>query len=128
MTAHIRFTAWDADNPATQSRFVIEQIIRQRIGFGGLLLSDDIDMEALEGTVPERSLRAIAAGCDLVLYCWARIDAMEGIADCLPAITQAASDRLDRAMSGAGKLAAMPPREELLATRNSFLDLLGERA
>lgn len=133
MTAHIRFTAWDADSPATQSRFVIGEIIRKRIGFAGLLLSDDIDMEALEGTIPERSERAIAAGCDLVLYCWARPDAMAGIAERLPAITDQARARLDKAMTksnihGAGRLSDLPPREELLATRNSLLDLVGERA
>ena len=52
MTGHLVFTAWDADHPATQSPYVIEQIIRQRVGFGGLLLTDDLDMEALSGTVP----------------------------------------------------------------------------
>ena len=50
MTGHIRFTAWDAEHPATQSPFVIHEIIRQRIGFSGLLLTDDLDMEALDGS------------------------------------------------------------------------------
>ena len=67
MTCHLLFPVWDKDNPATQSPTVIEDVIRGRIGFDGLLLTDDIDMEALEGTVPERSEKALAAGCDITL-------------------------------------------------------------
>ena len=99
MTGHILFTAWDRDNPATQSCFVIEEIIRKRIGFGGLLLTDDLDMEALSGSVPERAARAIAAGCDVALNCWAKMDDMIGIADALPAMTAEAQARLDRALA-----------------------------
>ncbi len=128
MTAHIRYTAWDADNPATQSEFVISQIIRKRIGFDGLLLSDDIDMQALEGTIPQRSERAIAAGCDLVLNCWGKMDDMVGTAKALPAISDESRKRLDRAMTDAGKVADDTPRADLLAARNAFLDLMGERA
>lgn len=128
MTAHIRYTAWDADNPATQSHFMISEIIRKRIGFGGLLLSDDIDMQALEGTIPERSVRAIAAGCDLVLNCWGKMDDMVGTAEVLPAMPDATRERLDRAMAGAGKVYDDTPRDDLLASRQALLDLMGERA
>ena len=128
MTAHIRYTAWDADNPATQSEFVISEIIRKRIGFDGLLLSDDIDMHALEGTIPERSARAIAAGCDLVLNCWGKMEDMAGTAEVLPTMSDTTRSRLDRALAGAGKPGDETPREDLLAARNSLLDLVGERA
>ena len=128
MTAHIRYTAWDADNPATQSHFMISEIIRKRIGFGGLLLSDDIDMQALEGTIPERSVRAIAAGCDLVLNCWGKMDDMVGTAEVLPAMPDATRERLDRAMAGAGKVHDDTPRDDLLASRQALFDLMGERA
>jgi beta-N-acetylhexosaminidase len=67
MTAHIRFTAFD-DAPATQSARMI-QLIREDIGFGGLLMTDDIAMQALSGRIFERSAAAIAAGCDIVLHC-----------------------------------------------------------
>ncbi len=67
MTAHIRFPALDPA-PATQSPRLIA-LIRDRIGFDGLLMSDDIAMQALSGSIAERSARAIAAGCDLVLHC-----------------------------------------------------------
>ncbi|MFN5902397.1 MAG: beta-N-acetylhexosaminidase, partial [Novosphingobium sp.] len=79
MTGHLVFTAWDADHPATQSPFVIEQIIRQQIGFDGLLLTDDLDMEALSGTVPDRAEAGRRAGCAIALICWATMAAMAGI-------------------------------------------------
>lgn len=98
MSAHIVFTAWDADNPATLSPMIITNIIRETIGFDGLLLTDDIDMEALSGTVPERAERAIAAGCDVVLNCWARMNDMEGIASRLPPLSARGGERLARAL------------------------------
>ncbi|APE27056.1 beta-N-acetylhexosaminidase [Aurantiacibacter gangjinensis] len=128
MTAHIRFTAWDADHPATQSEFVIDKIIRQRIGFSGLLLTDDIDMQALGGTIPERSEKAIAAGCDLVLNCWGKMDDMIGTVNVLPAITDETRMRLDSAMKGAGTISDETPRAEILAQRDSLLALVGEAA
>ena len=80
MTAHVLYTAWDPLNPGTLSPFVVGEVIRRRIGFAGLLLTDDIDMGALPGSVPERARRAIAAGCDIVLNCWAKMDDMRAIA------------------------------------------------
>jgi beta-N-acetylhexosaminidase len=128
MTSHVLYTAWDADNPATQSPFVIGEIIRKRIGFSGLLLTDDIDMEALSGTVPERAERAIAAGCDLVLNCWARMADMTAIAARLPVIAEEAKARLDRALGAAGDGQTRTERAQLIAKRDSLLDLAGERA
>lgn len=125
MSAHIRYTAWDKADPATLSAKVIAEIIRKRIGFDGLLLSDDIDMEALDGTIPERAARALAAGCDLALYCWAKMDVMEALAAQLAAITPTAAERLARAMKGAGQPADQPPREELLAQRDGLFAAAG---
>jgi len=122
MTAHVRYTAWDADNPGTLSPVVVNEVIRGRIGFSGLLLTDDIDMEALDGSVPERSGRAIAAGCDVVLNCWARMDDMIGIAERLPAMAEVASERLDRALAETGEGCAAD-RAQLVARRDSLLDL-----
>lgn len=127
MTAHVRYTAWDADNPATQSPFVIGEIIRKRIGFDGLLLSDDLDMEALSGTVPERAARAIAAGCDLALNCWAKLPDMEGIAKALPPLSPQGAARLERALTGTGSLAPdMTAQVALLAKRDALLALGAE--
>ncbi|MBB3173358.1 beta-N-acetylhexosaminidase [Endobacter medicaginis] len=74
MTAHIRYRAVDPLHPATCSATVIERIIRRRIGFDGLLVSDDLGMQALSGTPAERAAAAIAAGCDLALDCSGRFD------------------------------------------------------
>ena len=82
MTAHIVFDAWD-DRPATCSSIVIEQIIRERIGFGGLLMSDDLDMHALGkiGGLRARAEAALAAGCDVVLQCSGKLKEMKEAAE-----------------------------------------------
>ena len=99
MTGHLIFSAWDADNPATLSPFVVEEIIRKRIGFDGLLFTDDLDMQALSGSVPERAARAQAAGCDIALNCWAKMDDMVGIAEALDPMPEKTRERLDRTMA-----------------------------
>jgi beta-N-acetylhexosaminidase len=122
MTAHVRYTAWDADNPGTLSEFVVGEIIRKRIGFDGLLLTDDLDMQALSGTVPGRAARAIAAGCDIALNCWAKMDDMIGIAKALPITSEVAAARLDRALAAIGNGRA-GDQAELLAKRDALLAL-----
>ncbi len=81
MTAHIVFEAWDADRPATCSPFVIDEIIRKRIGFQGMLMSDDLDMHALQyamnGGLKERAEAALGAGCDVVLQCSGNLKEMQ---------------------------------------------------
>ena len=123
MTAHVRYTAWDADNPGTLSPVVVNEVIRGRIGFTGLLLTDDIDMEALSGSVPERSERAIAAGCDIVLNCWAKMDDMAGIAERLPAMSAAAQQRLERALKRTDAAHSGVDRAQLIVKRVTLLDL-----
>ncbi len=68
MTAHLVFTAFDADRPATCSPTMI-RVIREQIGFGGLLMTDDISMQALQGDLTTRCRASLEAGCDLVLHC-----------------------------------------------------------
>lgn len=121
MTSHIVFEAWDAERPATLSPTVIADIIRGRIGFDGLLMTDDIDMKALSGTAGEKAVGALAAGCDLVLDCWARMDEMREIAGLVPQITPAARERLDRAM--ATRTAPEGGFAELVAKRDALLAL-----
>ena len=102
MTCHVIFAAWDPDRPATLSPTVIDSVIRQRIGFHGLLMTDDLDMKALSGDVPSRAARAIAAGCDIALNCWARMDDMIGIANRLDPISTISRARLEGAMDRIG--------------------------
>jgi beta-N-acetylhexosaminidase len=128
MTGHLVFTAWDADHPATQSPYVIERIIRQRIGFDGLLLTDDLDMDALSGSVPERAERSIKAGCDIALNCWAEMDDMVGIAQRCGTMCAATAVRLDRALATARLDGARGAQAELLAKRDELLALVEAKA
>ena len=128
MTAHIRYTAWDAERPATQSPYVIKEIIRGRIGFGGLLLTDDLDMEALAGTVPERAARSLAAGCDIALNCWAKMDDMVGIAKACPTMREDTAARLDKALAGTGALHADAARRLAMAEKRDALLALVDAA
>ncbi len=128
MTAHVRYMAWDADNPGTLSPIVVNEVIRGAIGFSGLLLTDDIDMEALSGSVPERSERAIAAGCDVVLNCWAKMDDMVDIAERLPPMSKAAAARLERALNRTGSVHNGIDRAQLIAKRDALLDLARDLA
>ncbi|WP_120717481.1 beta-N-acetylhexosaminidase [Tsuneonella amylolytica] len=127
MTGHLVFTAWDPDRPATQSPTVIRDIIRSRIGFGGLLLTDDLDMEALSGTVPERAEIAVKAGCDIALNCWAKMDDMTSIAERLPSMSAETAARLDRALEGTG-IVPDGDKADLLATRDTLLAIAGTAA
>jgi len=124
MTGHLVFNVWDPDRPATQSPIVIEQIIRQRIGFDGLLLTDDLDMEALSGTVPERAEVAVKAGCDIALNCWAKIDDMTGICERLPSMPAITTARLERALEGMGRASRSAEPADLLAKRDALFALL----
>jgi len=126
MTAHVRFTAWDDAAPATLSARVIGDVVRQQIGFAGLLLSDDLDMAALDGTIAERASRAVAAGCDLALNCWARMDDMRAIATALAPLGQQGLDRLHAALADTDITPHDGPARQaaLVAQRDAFLALV----
>ncbi len=129
MTGHLKFPVWDEQYPATLSRTIIHDIIRGEIGFEGLLLTDDIDMEALEGTVPERAALAHEAGCDIVLNCWAKMDDMVGICEAVPTISEATRTRLDAALVDTKIADDLDQQaDELLAKRDALLALTGEAA
>jgi beta-N-acetylhexosaminidase len=123
MTGHILFTAWDGENCTTHSPFVIDEIIRKRIGFNGLLLTDDLDMEALQGDIASRALKGIGAGCDIALNCWARMDEMQAIVSVLPDISAISTDRLKRAKSAFATTPDIERQADLLAKRDSLLAL-----
>lgn len=121
MTCHVVFTAWDAERPATLSPTVVRDVIRGRIGFQGLLMTDDIDMKALSGTAGDKAVAAIAAGCDVVLDCWGRMDEMAEIADKLDAISPDSRARLDRAMASIAAVPETADMAELIAKRDALL-------
>ena len=125
MTAHIVFDAIDPDRPATVSSRVIGEIIRGAIGFEGVVLSDDIGMEALSGTPAERAKAVIEAGCDVVLECWGKLDVMQSIAPAVPRLSDASAERLARAeaMRLSRQADAPPLTEEALSDLNRLIDL-----
>jgi beta-N-acetylhexosaminidase len=123
MSAHVVFEAWDPDHPATLSRKVVSEIIRGRIGFDGLLFTDDIDMKALSGTPGEKALGALAAGCDVVLDCWARMPEMIEIAALLPDASATCLERLNRAMATIKGVTPRGDFSQLIAKRDELLAL-----
>lgn len=98
MTAHIVFPCID-DLPATTSPKAM-QMIREDIGFDNLIMTDDISMEALSGTVAERARASLNAGCDIALHCNGDMAEMEAVADICGPMTPAMKTRADRALSG----------------------------
>ncbi|NQU70731.1 MAG: beta-N-acetylhexosaminidase [Rhodospirillales bacterium] len=102
MSAHVMFTDIDAEQPATTSRKMIDDVIRGEIGFGGLLFSDDLGMEALSGTLPERAAAVLAAGCDIALECWGDLEKMRAVAPGVPPMSDAAMARYDRMRDAIG--------------------------
>lgn len=79
MTAHIIYSTLDPHHPATQSSFIIQEIIRDMIGFKGFLVSDDINMNALSGSFAERTYKSLEAGCDAVLHCSGIMEEMKEV-------------------------------------------------
>lgn len=99
MTAHVVYSAIDADAPATCSKTVVREIIRGRIGFDGLLMSDDLSMKALRGGVRRRAEAAIAAGCDVVLHCNGDLAEARAIAEGAPELEGRSLARAEAALA-----------------------------
>ncbi len=123
MTAHVVFSALDPAHPATTSATIIEQVIRGVIGFQGLLMSDDVSMNALAGSVAERTWAIFTAGCDLVLHCNGKLDEMREVAAETPALSGKALERATRALASR----KAPQAFDRVAARGE-LDALIERA
>ncbi|WP_420415230.1 beta-N-acetylhexosaminidase [Roseibium sp.] len=122
MTAHLLYESIDPDNPGTQSRTVIEEIIRKEIGFDGCLMSDDISMKALGGTVGDRSRKIWDAGCDVVLHCNGEMDEMRVVADAAPDLAGRSLERCEQAMAG---LKPIDPDFDNVAAWQEFQSLTG---
>jgi len=119
MTAHVVYTALDANDPATTSKVVIEEVIRGLIGFDGCLMSDDVSMQALSGTIGERTTASLAAGCDLALHCNGRLDEMIAVAANARPLEGRAAARADRAAA----LRIAPGDFDIAAARDEFARL-----
>ena len=121
MSAHVVFTAIDPVAPGTVSPTIVADVIRDSIGFAGLLMSDDISMGALSGSIGERTRAAIAAGCDVVLHCNGEMREMLAVAAQAPVLAGAAARRAAAALA-----TKMPPVPiDLPAARREFVSLMG---
>ena len=126
MTAHVVYTAIDPDRPATVSPSIIGKVIRGEIGFDGLLMSDDLSMAALHGTIAERAEAALAAGCDVVLHCNGDAGEMAELAQAVPAMSDRALERAAAALDRvAPDLDREPAGEDV---RARFAGLIGGAA
>ena len=124
MTGHLRFNAIDAA-PSTLSKTLIDGVIRDFIGFDGVLMSDDISMQALSGDLGQLSEKALAAGCDLILHCNGRADEMQAVQATIPDKPNAATQqRLDRAEAALAALTCNVPAD----ARKVWGELMGDAA
>jgi beta-N-acetylhexosaminidase len=121
MSAHVVFTAVDPDRPATTSPKVIEEVIRERIGFDGLLISDDSSMNALKGALAERAADIVAGGCDIVLHCNGLMEEMKAVVQQVPIL---AGERLARAQRAEQSFRAPDGLNEQ-SLRAEFWSLMG---
>ena len=124
MTAHVVYTAIDPIAPATTSVTLIRDVIRGWLGFDGLLMSDDISMGALSGSVEARARAAIAAGCDVVLHCSGELAEMQAIASAVPVLTGKAAARADAALGRRGQVV----KDDLAALRAEWTALINAGA
>src|SRR6202158_5237618 len=99
MTAHVVFSALDPAHPATTSATMINQVIRGVIGFQGLLMSDDVSMNALAGSIAERTRAIFAAGCDIALHCNGKLEEMRDVAAETPELSGKGLERARRAVA-----------------------------
>ena len=121
MTAHIVYPAFDPILPATLSPVVINGIIRGRIGFEGVLVTDDLAMKALSGTPADLAMRALAAGCDIALYCSGAFAPTEALLRACPPISPITSKRLAAARAGARRRRLVLDPAMLAAERDRLL-------
>ena len=111
MTAHVVFSDIDADAPASVSRVVTQTVIRGAIGFDGLLMSDDLSMRALAGSLRSRAEAVISAGSDLALHCNGNLAEMREVVEGVPALAGQALQRLERARAAIGAGGALDMAE-----------------
>src|SRR5689334_18178036 len=123
MTAHVVFSALDPAQPATTSATIVERVIRGGIGFQGLLMSDDVSMNALAGSIAERTRAILEAGCDMVLHCNGKLDEMREVASRTPELSGKALERAVKALAS-----RKPPQPFDRKAARAELDALVTRA
>jgi beta-N-acetylhexosaminidase len=122
MTAHVVYSAIDPVAPATTSAKMVGEVIRGAIGFGGLLMSDDVSMGALSGSLAERTRAALAAGCGVVLHCNGSLAEMQAVASAAPEISGAAARRAAAALAAR----RAPDAFDVPAARAAFAAMIAD--
>lgn len=117
MTAHVVFTAIDRKNPATTSKKAIKKIIRESIGFDGLLMSDDLSMKALSGDFKQRAKDSLSAGCDVVLHCNGDMAEMKAV---MSGVGRMGKEARRRAQAVMGRLVKVPEPFDVAEARARF--------
>jgi beta-N-acetylhexosaminidase len=117
MTAHVVYTAIDRSRPATTSKKAIKKIIRESIGFDGLLMSDDLSMKALSGDFRQRAKDSLAAGCDVVLHCNGDMAEMKAVMSGVGKLSREAKRRVQAVM---GRLVRVPEPLDVAEARARF--------
>jgi beta-N-acetylhexosaminidase len=123
MTAHVVFTAVDPNHPATTSKKAVK-LMRGHLGFSGLILSDDLSMQALSGSLTERAQAALKAGCDIVLHCNGDLAEMAAVAEGVGRLKGKAADRADAALA---RIVHTPEPLDYRAAHDRFTALLAGR-
>ncbi|GAA0201047.1 beta-N-acetylhexosaminidase [Brevundimonas nasdae] len=123
MTAHIVFTAVDKKRPATQSKKAV-RLMREHLGFSGLILTDDLSMQALKGSLGERANQSLIAGCDVVLHCNGVLSEMQEVADAVGKLKGRAKARAEAALA---RIVRTPEPLDAPAAQARFFQSLGGR-
>ncbi|QYC08935.1 beta-N-acetylhexosaminidase [Brevundimonas nasdae] len=123
MTAHIVFTAIDKKRPATQSKKAV-RLMREHLGFSGLILTDDLSMQALKGSLGERANQSLIAGCDVVLHCNGVLSEMQEVADAVGKLKGRAKARAEAALA---RIVRTPEPLDAPAAQARFFQSLGGR-
>jgi beta-N-acetylhexosaminidase len=121
MTAHIVYPAWDSNRPATLSPIVVERVIREMIGFRGILVSDDLTMKALQGEPGALTKQALAAGCDLVLHCSGVLEESRAVLNACPPMPAFTRQRLQTASAEGARSKTQRDPAPLLLARDRLL-------
>ena len=123
MTAHIVFTAVDRKRPATQSKKAVK-MMREHLGFSGLIMTDDLSMQALSGSLGERAHRSLKAGCDVVLHCNGDMAEMQAVAEATGRLKGKAKARAEAAMA---RIVRVPEPLDPVAGHERFFQAMGGR-
>lgn len=123
MTAHIVFTAIDRKRPATQSKKAVK-MMREHLGFSGLIMTDDLSMQALSGSLGERAHLSLKAGCDVVLHCNGDMAEMQAVAEATGKLKGRAKARAEAAMA---RIVRVPEPLDPVAAHARFFAAMGGR-